>query len=497
MSEAKIAGFEGPRLLTAGWLFSLCAIIMLGKLHASETEGQCSDIQGCQDDSSLYTVRLRRQKVPVASEGSDVYYKTAYFGKITLGTPGTEFEVVFDTGSGHLLLPSTMCHSETCRQHRRYRRASSATAVDIDYDGTHVVPGQSRDQITIAFGTGEVTGVFVEDYVCLGGKAERNRAINDTTVAANGGVADSKSLAAVGEVEGPFTSEGTLKPGCVSLRVIAATQMTAEPFASFEFDGVLGLGLTGLSQTPEFNFLGVMADHISFDGGADPHTFAVFLGDSEEEESEITFGGWREEHMLDGPNWAPVSDPEFGYWQIKIRAVRLGERTLAYCEEGCRAVVDTGTSLLAVPVDIFSELQGGLRHPTTRGKCPAERGPPLHFDLDGNVTVTLQPDEYARAERVPNAAGKVDSRSKMMCEPMLMSLDLQEPLGPKLWILGEPVLRKYYTVYNAKAQTVGFGLANHLPSSIEGESLEDDDWQEPRESAFFDVFRNVQQSLLR
>ena len=27
---------------------------------------------------------------------------------------------------------------------------------------------------------------------------------------------------------------------------------------------------------------------------------------------------------------------------------------------------------------------------------------------------------------------------------MLMSMDLPEPIGPKLFILGEPVLRKYY-----------------------------------------------------
>merc|ERR1719188_2539031 len=53
------------------------------------------------------------------------------------------------------------------------------------------------------------------------------------------------------------------KSGCAQLRVIAATDMTEDPFADFAFDGVLGLGLPALSQTPEFNFL-----HSAAFGGA-------------------------------------------------------------------------------------------------------------------------------------------------------------------------------------------------------------------------------------
>jgi len=279
-----------------------------------------------------------------------------------------------------------------------------------------------------------------------------------------------------------------LREGCVDLRVIAATDMTAEPFASFEFDGVLGLGLPGLSQTPEFNFINIVAEQIGYGGGLNPNVFAVFLGESDEEVSEITFGGWREDHMLDGPNWAPVSNPEFGYWQIRILAVRMGNQVLDFCREGCRAVVDTGTSLLAVPSKVFPEIQNGLRHPATRGNCPEGMGPELHFDLDGNVTVTLQPEEYARAERPVGSRPPADDeeakqqRAKMTCEPMLMSLDLEEPLGPKLWILGEPVLRKYYTVYNMQAQSVGFGLANHvlpLKDSMLEDELEEEPMLEP------------------
>merc|ERR1719217_570304 len=129
------------------------------------------------DPSELFSVKLTRQRVPVNSNEGVEYHKSAYFGRLTIGDPPVTFTVVFDTGRGHLILPSTYCHSDTCKVHTRYRRSLSQTAKDIDYDGTVVEPGQPRDQITISFGTGEVTGVFVEDVVCLGSNKDLSEAL--------------------------------------------------------------------------------------------------------------------------------------------------------------------------------------------------------------------------------------------------------------------------------------------------------------------------------
>lgn len=395
-------------------------------------------------DGGVITIPLTRQRVPITQDGSTIHYKSAYYGTVVAGTPAVPYKVVFDTGSGHLILPSTYCSSETCRAHRRYRRSQSSSARDIDHDGSTVQPGEPRDQITVSFGTGEVTGVFVEDIVCVEGDDP------STALAAN----------------------GDLPPGCMKMAMIIATEMSAEPFKAFEFDGVLGLGLQGLSQGPNFNFVDVMADAIQQRGNDMAHTFGVFLAEDGQAGSEITLGGWSQERLDEGLRWNPVSDPDLGHWTVEIKHMHVDGEPVSFCAAGgCKAVVDTGTSLLAVPTNAFAELYELLRHaPPPGGNCKGD-GPQLHMVLD-SFTVSLGPEDYSRFEEGqpkpqtlfnPN---DVPSKAANRCRPMLMTMDLPEPLGPKLFILGEPVLRKYYTVYDGKAKRVGFGRARHQLGNI-------------------------------
>merc|ERR1719237_1082235 len=77
---------------------------------------------------------LQKQYVPISStNGKEIGYKTAYFGHVFAGGPQRQnFTVVFDTGSGNVILPSTACNSEACMKHQRYDRRSSESAIEID-----------------------------------------------------------------------------------------------------------------------------------------------------------------------------------------------------------------------------------------------------------------------------------------------------------------------------------------------------------------------------
>lgn len=403
---------------------------------------------------SHYIVPLHRQRVAVKSDAETVSYKSVYFGTISIGAPiRQEFSVVFDTGSGHVIVPSTECENMTCQMHRRYNRELSPDAVDVDYDGTPVEAGASRDQITVAFGTGEVTGHFVNDRLCLG---------SEDNLKMSSGSSSSDRVKAKGD------------QGCIDIRAVMATEMTHEPFHAFAFDGVLGLGLDALALAPEFNFFSVMIKQRKL---LQPH-FGVFLAENDDEQSEISFGGYSTERLLSPLSYAPVAYPELGYWQVHITSLRIGNSTHDYCSDGqCRAVVDTGTSLLAVPKDFADELEEALREsmqdpvvtPDVSHEgmnCKMAKGSPLHFDIAG-ATLTLDPSDYARPvvqlqDEQLGGVSQVETPEQHVCRPTLMPIELQEPLGPKLFIWGEPFLKKYYTLYDWENKRIGFGLAAHI-----------------------------------
>jgi len=360
---------------------------------------------------------------------------------------------VFDTGSGHVVIPSSDCMSGTCRIHRRYERKHSELAIDVDYDGALVKPGQPRDQITVSFGTGEVTGEFVQETVCLGEKTLSK---------------PSEGLDPKNESSYP----GLQEIDCVKLRVVLATEMSQEPFQSFAFDGVLGLGLQGLALAPEFNFFGQMVQS----GRIREPIFGVFLAEHEDEESEISIGGISPDHVTGDLTWTPVASPELGYWQVRIKSIRIGETYLDFCnglEADCRAVVDTGTSLLAVPSIVIDEMHTTLSNNIVQSSeylvdhgCKGLVGADLVFELADGFKITLKPEDYSRqsvSSTPANAtAGKAGTESSIICRPTMMPLELPAPLGPKLFIWGEPVLRQYYTVYDWEKQRIGFGKSVHI-----------------------------------
>eukprot|EP00929_Paragymnodinium_shiwhaense_P003335 TRINITY_DN10380_c0_g2_i1.p1 TRINITY_DN10380_c0_g2~~TRINITY_DN10380_c0_g2_i1.p1 ORF type:complete len:537 (+),score=49.96 TRINITY_DN10380_c0_g2_i1:187-1797(+) len=370
----------------------------------------------------IFTLPLTRQQIPLSTVAGRLHYKSAYWATVHVGTPPAAFKVVFDTGSGHLILPSTFCKSPVCKAHKRYKRSASSTARDINEDGSLVKQGEARDQVTVYFGTGEVVGIFVEDQVCI---------------------------PRPGKTRGKLTPAGkasVASESCMKTRFVSAIDMSDDPFESFDFDGVLGLGLAPLSQNEDFNALSV-ASRSLLEGS---HMFSVYLSTDASQQSELTLGGWREDRLQEagGANaawtWNKVFEPALGHWMISVKAVRVDGVDVSFCSEGCRAIVDTGSSLLAVPSTAFGELHDLLQFEAEGGHCEGA-GPTLELELERG-SIRLDPKDLSRLE-----ADAIDSQMPLSdtspgpakCKPMLMTVDLQAPIGPEIVILGEPFLRRY------------------------------------------------------
>jgi len=437
-------------------VYCLSSLLLLSRAPSYH----CVAADATNESVGQFTVKLHRQRVPVRTASETVSYKSVYSGTIFIGAPKQEFSVVFDTGSGHVVVPSEQCRDKTCRIHRRYDRKSSLHAVDIDSDGTIVLPGTPRDQLTVAYGTGEITGQFISDNLCLSEPSPSSDLALDS--------ASDQDTSLASASQAPMVKED-----CLALRIVMATEMTHDPFHSFSFDGVLGLGLEGLALAPEFSFFG----QLFAQGRIAESAFGVFLADGDDEQSEICFGGHSPERLQSEIAWSPVALPELGYWQVKINNIRVGNRSFDFCDDGqCRAVVDTGTSLLTVPQaladDLEEELSLHLRNPP-RGSdaqginCRLAQGAPLHFDIDG-ITVTLDAGDYSRHEENDSEETPLGNNgaAETTCKPSMLAVDMPAPIGPKLFIWGEPVLRKYYTLYDLAQKRIGFGLAAHKQEQV-------------------------------
>ncbi|XP_068122464.1 pepsin A-like [Hyperolius riggenbachi] len=308
------------------------------------------------------------------------YMDNEYFGTISIGTPPQDFSVVFDTGSANLWVPSVSCSSAACTNHRRFNPQMSSS-----YQS-------SNEKVSISYGTGSISGVLAFDTV------------------------------QVGDIV-------ALKQGLV------LTESESIFLFYSHFDGILGLGYPSLSVSgvaPVFDTMW-SEELISED------IFSVYL--SSGEGSVVVFGGSDDSLYTGSLHWVPVTEQKF--WQITIDSVSLNGEVVA-CPDGCQAIVDTGTSVIAGHPDAISGIQKAI------GAKPDIYGL-YHVSCD---TVSSLPDIVitinGRSYSLP-ASGYINKF------PGSCSSGFQSTAGP--WILGDIFIREYFVVFDRGNNRVGFAPA--------------------------------------
>lgn len=341
--------------------------------------------------------RAKVQLRSVLASEVGIVHKTEYWGKIFVGTPPKEFSVIFDTGSGNLILPSAKCTSIPCNSHTKYDPHDSKTSLQVGKRGVSLQENpQQTGEATISFGTGRIHGQFYNDQLCLG------QAVS-----------------------------------CYKANFIGTDYESEMPFDQCQFDGIMGMGFKDLSMGAGFNLIDDVVSQHSL-----PHNqFSVFLRDHDEG-SEISFGGYKKSQAASDILWAPVTRES--YWQIAIDDVTFNNEKTGLCSD-CQVAVDTGTSMLAGPSEVVEQLEAKL---DLKMDCSNFHSLPLLGFTFGGKVLNLEPNDY-----IDNSGGRV-------CSLALMTLDVPPPKGP-LFIFGDPFLRRFLTIYDRDGPRVGFAVAQH------------------------------------
>jgi len=245
-----------------------------------------------------------------------------------------------------------------------------------------------------SFASGELTGIPVNETICLGGSL------------------------------------------CAKLEIMAAVKESDYPFVEMPFDGILGLGLKDDSP---IKFL-QKSSGIS--------VFAFHFGKpSCDIAGQAAFG-----HLEDLPPWvsrerlmwAPLMPKaeEEGFWLLELVSVSVGGHLIQTCgtTNPCRAVVDTGAGDVMAPQDLVDPLLDILQVATK--ECNLNALPKIELQMQGVeriFTLTLDPSDYMAMDD---------------CRPQFSSIEM--PDAKPLWVLGVPVLRKYVSVYDLSKRRVGF-----------------------------------------
>lgn len=283
------------------------------------------------------------------------YKNTQYVGEIAVGSPPQMIPVIFDTGSANLWVNSSLCTSFSCSTHKSYSRNSSSTFK------RYGLPVQ------VTFGTGQIEGEINSDTVSLG----------------NVKIPEQK----FGEI--------LIQKGDV--------------FNNGKFSGILGLAYPSMAAynlTPVFDSIiagkilknNIMTFHYSFNENTDGQVTIGYI-DKNKYEGDI--------HYYD------VIDKY--YWSIGLKDIKYNGKSLGLCDKGCKAIIDTGTTLNTGPTQSLRKLLSII---PVENDC---RG----YDKAGKLTFVFGNEEYDL--NVDEYIMKTESLFSKNCRAMMMPLDVPNP----------------------------------------------------------------------
>lgn len=324
-----------------------------------------------------------------------------------------DFDVLLDTGSSSLLLPSDECMGWSCPKAEERRFSLSAAARRTPLRPVRYLGGNMQARLAEA------------DEVCVGTRK----------------AAQLKSSAS----SAPNPEEFDDAPPCLSAFHVLAAQCFSIGFE--DYDGILGLGLPPANSTVR-SLVGELLK-----ASRAPHVFALLLSANEAQvKSHVSFGVHHADRLAEGPlTWVPLSQNPYGYWAFELDQVVIAGKSLLHsgicgASQKCLAVLDTGCSGLLASNALVRSITANLE---VSEKCVnIDELPSLVFKANGkDAAFELRSSDYVR--RSAQTTG---------CQLAMDELP-KKGLPQNVVVLGLPFLRRYYSVYDADSSKIGLAIA--------------------------------------
>lgn len=365
---------------------------------SSYSNNQSTNDSNSTNNNNSDIEKNKAKQIPIKLKN---YKNSQYVGIVKIGTPYQLIPVIFDTGSGNLWVTSELCKSKYCLTNKsRYNRDLSSTYVEGEYD------------IEVQFGSGSVQGQINKETIELGEIQIKNQSF--------------------GEI---MLEDGDVFSG--------------------NFSGILGLGYPGLSNIDS----PAPMDNIISESLLDKNIITFFYSYNEKSYGEIDFGFINKEKYTGEIKYYNVVEKY--YWTIELVDIKLGDKSLNLCSNGCKAVIDTGTTLISGPSDDIPQLLDKLN---IKENCEG------YDNLEDLVFVfrntnNKQLEEYKIDKKSYISNNKNDLSQ---CSSLIIPLDIPSDDNTKpYWILGDTFMQNYLTVFDRDNNTVGFAKAKHVESRVE------------------------------
>lgn len=214
-------------------------------------------------------------------------------------------------------------------------------------------------------------------------------------------------------------------------------------FQSTEFDGLMGLGLSRSAVAEEM--------------GVKSYTLCLQTFVSSWWSSGFLHWNGRDDHSF---QWGPsIRSWDTFHWQVRASQIEFGDTWIC---SGCTAVLDSGTSILAVPTYEALRLEKNL--PEVPANCSLEGLPSLKMQLTGGQSLTLPPAAYVmklhgdtevfdgleKDGAIVWRRPKSNTTGSQQCAPMFQITKSGH------WILGMPFFREYAAHFDRRKKSMSF-----------------------------------------